>query len=138
MLAGFEDEILQFAWIGKIVGAELTVATAGGLHFKGAVVKEGSDDTAHVDVDVLQFLEAEATNVATEEATLIDRNDASIGNRPDIEVVIKKGVGEGHPDEEEPGEIEKNEVTRVGGDIEGDARTGVLTNQSYEPAENRE
>ncbi len=80
---------------------------AGGLRADGAEAEECRNEAVYLNVDVLKSFETEARGRAAEEAELIDGNDASISDRPDIEVVVGPGVKENHPNHESPCREEK-------------------------------
>ena len=88
---------------------------SGRLGTDGAETEEGCNETVYFDMDILEPLEAEARGCAAEKTELIDGDDAPVGDRPDIKVVVGPCIKEDHPYNESPcGKKEKCNAVGLG------------------------
>ena len=68
----------------------------------GAVIKQCGEDAIHLDCEILQTLESETTHMAIEESDLVDLDDATVGDRPYIKIMVCPDECEHHPIDQEP------------------------------------
>jgi hypothetical protein len=77
-------------------------------------VKEGWNNTFDNHLDVLKSFKSKATHFSVEKVHLVDRNDAVVGDNPEVKIILGPNHKARKDKEEYPDEKEKHYEEKVG------------------------